>query len=326
MELPQLFMVAATTIGFISVCKASINFVRWVYVMFLRPTKNLRKYGSWAIITGSTDGIGKALAFEMASKGLNLVLVGRNPCKLEATSHGIHEKYGNQVEIKNVVIDLAKLSGEEIARAIEEGIKGLDVGVLVNNAGVAYPYAKFFHEVDLELMESITRVNIEAATWVCKAVIPGMLKKKRGAIVNIGSGSSVIVPSYPLFTVYAASKACLAMFSRCTSLEYKQQGIDIQCQIPFFVATKMTKLKASSFLIASPETYSKASIRCIGYEHLCTPYWGHSVQWFIARALPDALLNASIFRYFLGMRKRGQLKESRIKKMQQQENALGNHG
>jgi 17beta-estradiol 17-dehydrogenase / very-long-chain 3-oxoacyl-CoA reductase len=46
--------------------------------MFLRPPKNLKEYGSWAIITGSTDGIGKALAFELASKGLNLVLVGRS--------------------------------------------------------------------------------------------------------------------------------------------------------------------------------------------------------------------------------------------------------
>ncbi|XP_050375113.1 very-long-chain 3-oxoacyl-CoA reductase 1-like [Argentina anserina] len=324
MEMPHLFIVAAATIGFISVCKSLINFLRCVWVMFFRPSKNLRKYGSWAIITGATDGIGKALAFEMASKGLNLVLVGRNPSKLEATSLGIHERYGDRVEVKSIVMDLGKLSGEEIAGQIEEGIKGLDVGVLVNNAGVAYPYAKYFHEVDLEIMESITKVNIEAATWVCRGVIPGMLKKKRGAIVNIGSASSVIVPSYPLYTAYAASKAYLAVFTRCTSLEYKQHGIDIQCQIPIFVATKMTKLKASSFFVASPEMYSKASIRCIGYEHLCTPFWGHSLQWFITRALPDAFLNESIFRYFLGMRKRGQLKESRIKRMQQQENALGN--
>lgn len=325
MDVEEFFIAAAIAIGLVSVCKSLLNFVRWVWVMFVRPPKNLKEYGSWAVVTGSTDGIGKALAFEMASLGLNLVLVGRNPSKLEATSNGIRQKYGDKVEIKNIVMDLAKLSGEEIARAIEEGIKGLDVGVLVNNAGVAYPYAKFFHEVDLEVVESITKVNIEAATWVSRAVLPGMLKKKKGAIANIGSGSSVIVPSYPLYTVYAASKAYLAMFSRCTSVEYKQQGIDIQCQIPIFVATKMTKLKASSFLIASPESYSKASMRCIGYEHICTPYWGHSLQWLIAHALPDVLLNASIFQYFLGMRKRGQLKESRNKKMQQ-ENALGHCG
>ncbi|PQQ05473.1 very-long-chain 3-oxoacyl-CoA reductase 1-like [Prunus yedoensis var. nudiflora] len=144
MEFQEIFIVATSTIGFISLFKPIISFLRWVWVMFLRPPKNLRDYGSWALITGSTDGIGKALAFEMASKGLNLVLVGRNPSKLEATSTELHEKYGGQIQIKNIVIDLAKFSGEEIGNAIEEGIKGLDVGILINNAGVAYPYARFF--------------------------------------------------------------------------------------------------------------------------------------------------------------------------------------
>ncbi|RZB73257.1 Very-long-chain 3-oxoacyl-CoA reductase 1 [Glycine soja] len=58
-----------------------------------------------------------------------------------------------------------------------------------------------------------------------------MIKKKKGAIVNIGSGSTVVLPSYPLVTLYAATKAYLAMFSRCISLKYQHQGIDIQCQV-----------------------------------------------------------------------------------------------
>lgn len=57
--------------------------------------------------------------------------------------------------------------------------------------------------------------------------------------------------------------------------------------------------------------YAKASIRSIGYEHICLPCWSHSVQWFMLRSLPDALLNWYIFRYFLGMRKRGLKKESK---------------
>ncbi|XP_060669706.1 very-long-chain 3-oxoacyl-CoA reductase 1 isoform X4 [Ziziphus jujuba] len=232
MEFENLFIITTVSaIGFISVFKSFINFLRWVWVMFLRPSKNLKEYGSWALITGSTDGIGKALAFDLASRGLNLVLVGRNPLKLESTSSEIHEKYGGKVGIKKIVIDLAKSSGKEIAQVIEEEIKGLDVGILINNAGVAYPYAKFFHEIDSELAESITKVNIEAATWITWSVLPGMLKKKKGAIVNIGSASTVVTPSYPLYTIYAASKAYLAMFSRCISLEYKQQGIDVQCQM-----------------------------------------------------------------------------------------------
>jgi len=205
MELQDLILIAATSLGLLSVCKAFINFLRWVWVMFFRPPKDLKEYGSWAVITGSTDGIGKALAFELGSKGLNLVLVGRSPSKLEATSKEIHEKYGGKVETKSIVIDLAKSSGEEICKMIEGGIRGLDVGILINNAGVAYPYVMYFHEVELELMESHVKVNIDAATWVTRSVLPGMLKKKKGAIINIGSGSSFF--PFPLGAVYAATKA-----------------------------------------------------------------------------------------------------------------------
>jgi len=141
------------------------------------------------MITGFTDGIGKAMAFELASKGLNLLLVGRNPLKLEATSKEIRD--GHDVEVKFVVIDMQKVEGEEIVQKVEEAIDGLDIGLLVNGAGLAYPYAWFFHEVDLELIK----------------VIISMIKKKKGAIVNIGSGSTVVLPSYPLVTLYAATKA-----------------------------------------------------------------------------------------------------------------------
>ncbi|CAN6550852.1 unnamed protein product [Malus baccata var. baccata] len=178
MEFQQFFLVAVSTLGFISLCKSFINFLTWVWLLFLRPLKNLKEYGSWALITGPTDGIEKSLAFEMASK--------------EATVNEIHVKYGEKNHNKDIAIDLAKFNGLEIADAIEEGIKGIDVGIL---------------EVDLELMESIVKVNMEGATWITRAVLPVMLRKKKGAIVNIGSASSETLPSYPLYTVYASSKA-----------------------------------------------------------------------------------------------------------------------
>ena len=82
----QLLEVLAKTIGFITVFKALVSLIRWAWIAFLRPPKNLKEYGSWAVVTGSTDGIGMALAFELASKGLHLILVGRNPTKLKVTS------------------------------------------------------------------------------------------------------------------------------------------------------------------------------------------------------------------------------------------------
>ncbi|XP_040993712.1 very-long-chain 3-oxoacyl-CoA reductase 1-like [Juglans microcarpa x Juglans regia] len=305
MEFEDFILIVACFLGFISLCKTVTRFLKWVWVSFFRPAKNLNEYGSWALVTGSTDGIGKALAFELASKGINLVLVGRNPSKLEATSNEIRERFARKVDVKDIVIDLAKFSGEEISNMVEEGIKGLDVGILINNAGMGPPYPMFIHEVESEVLESFMRVNMDAATWVTRAVLPGMLQKKKGAIVNIGSGSSMAVPAFPLCTLYASSKAYLAMFSRCISLEYEEHGIDVQCQVPLFVATKMIRgFNTASLFTPSPEMYSKASIRCIGYEHICTPYWLHSVQWFLIQRLPDALLNWYLFKLFLKMRKR----------------------
>lgn len=90
---------------------------------------------------------------------------------------------------------------------MEEEIKGLDIGVLINNVGVTYPAARYFHEVDEKVWTNIVRVNLEGTTRVTMAVVPGMLQRKRGAIVNIGSGAAIVVPSHPLYTIYAATKA-----------------------------------------------------------------------------------------------------------------------
>ncbi|KAK3418967.1 hypothetical protein EUGRSUZ_H04715 [Eucalyptus grandis] len=210
MALADFLIATAAVLGFISLFKNLLAFARWLYAAFLRKPKDLRDYGSWAIVTGATDGIGKALVFELASKGLNLVLVGRNPSKLEATSRELRDRFGATTEVKTVVADFAKLSGEEIAAAIAGATEGIDVGLLVNNAGMA-SLPKYFHEVDRELTESTLRVNVNAAVWTTKGVIDGMLKRKRGAILNMGSGSAVCVSSFPLWTLYASTKAIVAI-------------------------------------------------------------------------------------------------------------------
>ena len=112
------------------------------------------------------------------------------------------------METKIVAVDFSK--PDEVAKgyaAIQSLVDQLEVGILVNNVGVSYPYAMYLHEMDDELVQSIISVNIDPLTRLTKMVIPGMVKRKRGAIVNIGSGAASVIPSDPLYSVYAGTKA-----------------------------------------------------------------------------------------------------------------------
>ncbi|KAH7847379.1 hypothetical protein Vadar_025436 [Vaccinium darrowii] len=304
-----IWLLLLLTLGSLSLSKLVFAFLQWVYVNFLRPPKNLKKYGSWALVTGPTDGIGKGFAFQLAKKGLNLILVGRNPDKLKDVSDSILAKFG-KTQIKTVVVDFSGDLNEGVER-IRQTIDGLDVGVLINNVGVSYPYARFVHEVDEKLLSDLIKVNVEGTTKVTQVVLPGMIKRKKGAIVNIGSGAAIVIPSDPLYAVYAATKAYIDQFSRCLYVEYKKSGIDVQCQVPLYVATKMASIRRSSFFVPSTDGYAKAGLRWIGYEPRCTPYWPHSLLWGLAKSLPESIIDDWRLRFCLAIRKRGQLKDSR---------------
>lgn len=306
-----IWLTALFILGSLSLLKCSLSILKWVYVTFLRPAKNLKKYGSWALVTGPTDGIGKAFAFQLARKGLNLVLVGRSPTKLKDVSDSILAKYP-KTQINTVVVDFSGDLDEGVTR-IREAIEELDVGVLINNVGVSYPYARFFHEVDQELLRNLIKVNVEGTTKVTQAVLPGMLQRKKGAIVNIGSGAAIVIPSDPLYAVYAATKAYIDQFSRSLYVEYKKSGIDVQCQVPLYVATKMASIRRSSLFVPSSDGYAKAALQWIGYEPRCTPYWPHTLLWGLASLLPESIVDAWRLHFCLGIRKRGQLKDARKK-------------
>ncbi|XP_041013935.1 very-long-chain 3-oxoacyl-CoA reductase-like protein At1g24470 [Juglans microcarpa x Juglans regia] len=294
--------------GFLTLLKPSISLLKWVFITFLRPPRNLKKsYGSWAVITGATDGIGKAFAYQLAGKGLNLILVSRDPNKLKTVWKEIQADFPN-TQVKIVGFDF---SGDILAgvRLLEEAIKGVDVGILINNVGITYPKAMYFHEVDEKVWMNVVKVNLEGTTRVTKAVLPGMMQRKRGTIVNIGSGAAIVVPSHPLYTIYAATKAYIDQFSRSLHVEYMQYGIHVQCQVPLYVATKMVSkvaaIERASMFTPSAEDYARAAVRRIGYEVRCTPYWAHSLQWCFARFLPDTVLDA--WRLSIGIQRRGKI-------------------
>ncbi|KAE9610341.1 hypothetical protein Lal_00006567 [Lupinus albus] len=303
----HLALVFISCVGLIVALKHFITISKWIFNTFFRSEKDfITSYGSWALVTGATDGIGKAFAYQLAQRGLNLVLISRSCQKLETVAGEIKGKHPH-TKIKFIEIDFSGDISVGLRRIVEV-IQDLDLGIVINNVGITYPKAMFFHEVEEKVWMDIVKVNIEGTTRVTKAVLPIMIQRKRGAIVNIGSGAAVVVPSHPLYTIYAATKAYVDQLSRSLYVEYRHYGIHVQCQVPLYVATnmvsKVASIKRDSFFIPTPEGYARAAIGEIGYEQRCTPYWSHSIQWYFARLIPDPLLDA--WRLSIGIRRRNE--------------------
>ncbi|KAM3314319.1 hypothetical protein ACQJBY_033264 [Aegilops geniculata] len=262
----------------------------------LRRPEDLRlRYGTWAVVTGPTSGIGRSVALELARRGLNLVLVDLDAANLHEVAGTIMSRHA--VQTMAVVFDLSHVStpkGDAALRRLRDAVKKLDVGILVNNAGIAKPGAVFLHEADVEAWVRMIRVNLWAVTEVTAAVLPGMLRRGRGAIVNMGSASSEGINSFPLHTMYSATKRYVAQFSRSLYVEYKSKGIDVQCQAPFFVGTTMASGFAaawrSSALVPTADTYARAAVGWIGKGGpLCVPNLRHRLLgWYLA-AVPGGV-------------------------------------
>ncbi|CAM0913465.1 unnamed protein product [Alopecurus aequalis] len=288
------FFFSLASLGALHVSVLAIRLLAYLALCLCRPKDLRRRYGAWAVVTGPTSGIGRSVALELARRGLNLVLVDLNAANLREISETVGSRHAS-VQTRTVVFDLSLVAtpqGEEAMERFRAAVAGLDVGVLVNNAGVARPGARYLHEVDVEACVRMIRVNLWAVTELTAAVLPGMVERGRGAVVNIGSASSEAIPSFPLYTMYAATKRYVAVFSRSLYVEYRGRGIDVQCQAPFYVATRMVSRvqQAGSLLCPTPDAYARAAVRWVGQDApLCSPYMGHQLLWCLAAILPDAV-------------------------------------
>jgi len=271
------------------------NFYRY----FLRPGKNLKQFGSWAVVTGCTDGIGKAIAELFAKKGLNIILVSRNQTKLSEIAHELEAKF--KVQTKTIAVDFGS-EDPNIFEAVKNGIKNLDIGILVNNVGMSYDHSEFFCNLDKDMIDKLIRINVFGTTNMTYSVLPGMIERKRGAIVNISSASSFVID--PMYCVYSGTKAYINNFSKALYYEYRDQKIHIQCQVPGFVVTKMSKIRRPSFFVCSASAFASSMAKQIGYESLIFPHWTHALQFSMLGLLPDWIIAPKLLDRGKDIRKR----------------------
>nr|CAD7448657.1 unnamed protein product [Timema bartmani] len=235
--------------------------------------------GKTGIVTGSTDGIGKAYAYELAHRGVNIVLISRNIDKLNQVASEIKTNFN--VETKVIAADFSK--GQQVFNNIEIELKDIPVGILVNNVGRQYSYPMYLGEVPQQELWDILNINIGATTMMTRMLLPQMQHRKKGAIVNVSSGSEL--QPLPLMTVYAASKVFVKSFSDGLRFEYQDDGITVQHLSPLFVNTKMNafshRLQESSIFVPNATTYAHYAVNTLGKVNTTTGYWAHGIQYFL---------------------------------------------
>lgn len=296
-------------VGGLIVGNTAMKIVSAAYKSFLRPGKKLTKFGKWAVVTGATDGIGKAYAMSLAKKGMSVVLISRTEAKLKAVQEEIEKKY-NGVEVKYVVCDYSKFD-DKAKSTVKNAIGGLEVGVLINNVGVSYRYPMFFHELSDEEIGNLIEMNVNSTTWMTRFVLGGMIERKKGAIVNISSGSAMY--TLPLLAEYSAAKSFIEKFTLALNAEYGSKGISVQCQIPFYVSTKLAKMR-KAFTVPTPENFTSRGIRFIGHpEPVVSPYWVHGCMGWVLDHLPTSVVTKIIMSMHMSTRKRGLKKDLKLK-------------
>ena len=187
----------------------------------------------WAMVTGASSGLGRAFATKLAADGMSLVLVARSGGLLQDLADELREAYG--VEAHVIVADLADADarGPVIAE-----LETRDIEVLINNAGFATS-GDFADENPARIAEMVS-LNCLALTMLSRAVVPGMIARGRGAIVNVASTAAF--QPIPTMGTYAATKAFVLRLSMAMWHELRPSGVTVLALCPGATETDFWKV------------------------------------------------------------------------------------
>ncbi|VDN96755.1 unnamed protein product [Rodentolepis nana] len=282
--------------------------VFYVFRIFLSRSDDILKSGEWAIITGATDGIGKAFAELLAEKGLNIFLISRCQNKLQAVASGIEKKYN--VKTKSFTADFG-LESFPYDQLMTEINSLSSISCLINNVGLSYTYPDALATSTMltpEFCEKLIRINVITLTKLTRMILPKLVndplpvKGVNRYIINMSSLSGVVV--CPYLTVYGATKAYVTSFTQGLTVELRDTCVRAQAFTPSLVCTNMSGIKRTSMSIPSADTFARSAFSMIGVETIGSGYFLHSFRLRLATALPTCLVLKYLGGEMLKMRER----------------------
>ncbi|XP_036605596.1 testosterone 17-beta-dehydrogenase 3 [Trichosurus vulpecula] len=217
------------------------------------PKSFFRSMGEWAVVTGAGDGIGKAYSYELAKRGLNIVMISRTLEKLQAVAERIEQTTG-----RNVKIIQADFTKDDIYEHIKENLQGLEIGILVNNVGMFHRYFPCRFLIGSDEIQNLIHCNISSVVKMTRLILRDMEIRRKGLVLNISSGAGRF--PWPLLTMYSSTKAFVCMFSRALQVEYKEKGIIIQVVTPYSISTPMTKNLNPNLITKTADGFVKESL------------------------------------------------------------------
>ncbi|KAJ3085976.1 Inactive hydroxysteroid dehydrogenase-like protein 1 [Quaeritorhiza haematococci] len=276
---PNLATLAAL-IGALYVGNLAYSFVTTVILPALAPSSKLKKYAGkdvYAVVTGASDGIGKEFALQLARGPgkFNLVLMARTQSKLDAVAEEARKLGG--VETIVIPFDFANATEADYAK-VKQRLDALHVGVLVNNVGRSHDVPTPFEQETDKLIHDIVEINCNSVMKMTRIVVPQMIARKNGLILNIGSLAGLAPVGF--LSVYSGSKSFLRFWSQSIGSELKSQGVHVEHLTAAFVQTAMSKIRKSSWLVPTPRDWVKSVLGGVGNRLERVPYWSHSlVAW-----------------------------------------------
>lgn len=268
-------------LGLLALLRIIYLFFTFVYT-YIRPSSIL-KYktdGAYAVVTGATDGIGKAIALELAGRGFNLVLHGRDTNKVEAVTREALE-INPDLDIRSIIQDSSVNNLIDIS-----AIQKLPITVLVNNVGIGP--IKAFSQFSRAEIEATVNVNILFPTHLTNSLLPFL--SGPALILNISSYAGIHPPPY--LAIYAATKAYNNAFSKSLSVEL--DAVETISILTGSVHTGSNK-KPVSFLRPSSRHFAKKVLSVVGCgKKSVMPYWPHAVQTYLLSLLPERMMDRAM--------------------------------
>jgi 17beta-estradiol 17-dehydrogenase / very-long-chain 3-oxoacyl-CoA reductase len=259
-------------------------------VTFRKRLDLLNRYGkdSWVLVTGATDGIGKAYCEEFASMGFNIVLASRNHSKLQKVAKELRTAYN--IQTHTITYDfLTHSKTDDYIEAFYE--LDQDISVLVNNIGTSYP--SLFKNQTVNQVKNIIDLNVTPQSVLTRLFAERMMKRQqRSAVIDISSISCF--RPFPYSNIYSASKIFGNYLTKALAYEYRDDRIDFLSVLPGLVETNLSRMKADGYHVISPQHHVIAALNDLGYENETCGYWYHKIEFFVLNLLPDFVVYNSI--------------------------------